>query len=159
MLSNKFKIHAIPRQLYEPLLKLSDPELAHYHARWVVADSEPGYPCRVSLQDAKPGERLLAISHLHHDSESPYRGAGPIFVRESCKTASLEIGEIPLMLRHRLLSLRGYNELGNMVCAHVVEGVKLESAIAEQFQFESVKYLHIHNAMAGCFNCAVQRAD
>lgn len=26
MLSNKFKIHAIPRQLYEPLLKLSAAE-------------------------------------------------------------------------------------------------------------------------------------
>lgn len=158
MLSTKFRIHALPRQRYEALLALSDFELAQHHARWVIADAEPGYPCRVSLEDAKQGERVLAISHLHQDSESPYRATGPIFVREHCDTANLEVGEIPYMLRHRLLSLRGYDEGGSMCAAEVVDGSKLEGSIAQLFQVEPVAYLHIHNAKAGCFNCAVQRA-
>jgi len=157
MPTTRFRIQAIPRQVYEPFLELSDLELTHYHARWIVAEADLEFPCRVSLQDAKQGERLLAISHLHHDSASPYRAAGPIFVRKNCETARPEIDEVPIMLRHRLLSLRGYSEDGNMLCAQVVEGSKLEFSIADQFQFAAVKYQHIHNAMEGCVNCAVQR--
>lgn len=36
MSSSKFRIQPVPRQLYEPLLTLSDSELAHHHAKWVV---------------------------------------------------------------------------------------------------------------------------
>ena len=38
---------------------LNDKELASHQAKGVIVDEEPGYPCRVSLEDAKIGERVL----------------------------------------------------------------------------------------------------
>ena len=39
--------------------------------------------------DAEPGERLLLVNHRHLDvPASPYRGEGPIFVREGAVRAA-----------------------------------------------------------------------
>ena len=70
-----------------PLFRLSDEELHERSAQWLVADAKPGYPCRVTLEDAEIGERVLAVPFIHHDVQSPYRASGPVFVRESAQTA------------------------------------------------------------------------
>lgn len=84
--------------------------------------------------------------------------SGPIFVREKAKMAILDINEVPNMLRDRSLSLRAYNNDSIMIGAEVVQGKELESAFYRQFQNRDVKYIHIHNANPGCFNCSVYRA-
>lgn len=133
-------------------------ELEAAKAKWVEVDACPGYPCRVSLEDAKIGERVLALNYTHHNTDTPYKSSGPIFVRENAVTADTKVNEIPPMLRHRLLSVRGYSEDGTMLEAEVVEGIDLESCIDEVFQNSCVKYIQIHNAKPGCFNCTVVRA-
>jgi|FLOH01.1.fsa_nt_gi hypothetical protein len=55
MPTTQFRIQAVPRQVYEPLLELSDLELTHYHTRWIVAEADLEFSCRVSLQDAMAG--------------------------------------------------------------------------------------------------------
>jgi len=52
-------------------------ELKLLDAAWITVDTEPGYPCRVSLSDAKVGERVLAVSFSHYNVNSPYRASGP----------------------------------------------------------------------------------
>lgn len=157
-MSSDFVIQALPMEMFSPLLPLSDEELALQKVMWLDVDSEPGFPCRVSLTDAKVGERVLAFSFEHHDVDSPYRSSGPIFVREHARTAEPAKNEIPKMLRHRLLSIRAYDSSHMMIGAQVCQGVELERAIENQFKNSAVEYIHIHNANPGCFDCAVYRA-
>ncbi|WP_222937550.1 DUF1203 domain-containing protein [Spartinivicinus ruber] len=137
---------------------LTDAELIESNAKWMEVDLKPGYPCRVSLEDADIGERILAINYCHHSVDTPYKASGPIFVRENALTANLSINEVPMMLRHRLLSLRAYNDQGMMVDAHITEGVNLDTTINEVFIEPCIEYIQIHNAKPGCFNCTVVRA-
>ncbi len=152
-----FRLEAIPRERFENLLELGEEELRAHHAKWVEVDAEPGYPCRVSLEDAKIGERVLLVTYTHHDVDSPYRASGPIFVRELCRTRMPDIDEIPQMLHHRLLSLRAYDSRAMLAAAEVIEGNDLRNAIHDMFETVTVEYIHIHNARPGCFNCTVRR--
>jgi hypothetical protein len=153
-----FRIAPLERERFSHLLSASDADLAAAGARWVVVDGKPGYPCRVSLEDAEVGERVLATSFTHHDVDSPYRASGPIFVRETARTRRLAVNEVPRMLELRKLSVRGYSHEAMMVAAEVVSGLELHEAIPELLAAPEVEYLHIHNAGPGCFNCAVRAA-
>jgi hypothetical protein len=124
----------------------------------VTVDEKPGYPCRVSLTDAEVGETVLLLPFVHHDVESPYRASGPIYVRRGARRAAPAAGEVPLMFRHRLLSLRAYDRDAMMLNAAAAAGTELEAAISDLFAEPAVAYLHIHNARPGCFNCRVDRA-
>ena len=153
-----FQFVALPIENFSHLFSLDDAELASQGARRVNVDSQPGYPCRVSLMDAPVGERVILTPFRHHDVISPYQSAGPIFVRENVPTATPQVNEIPVMFHHRLLSVRAYDEAAMMKNARVVEGRVLEETIRNFFTNTSISYLHIHNAGPGCFNCMVQRA-
>lgn len=76
------------------------------NSRRLTADQHPGFPCRVSLQDAQPGERVLAISYAHHRTDSPYRASGLVFIRQGATQATPAVNEVPAFLHHRLLSVR-----------------------------------------------------
>ena len=156
-MSGTFQFVALPSEQFVPLFGRNDSELEAMGARRLVVDENPGFPCRVSLVDAEVGETVLALPFLHHDVPSPYRASGPIFVRQGVQTATPEVDEIPMMFGHRLLSLRGYDEEAMMVAAEVVDGARLAAAIRAQLADDSVRYLHIHNARPGCYNCRVER--
>jgi len=157
-MSTSFRFVALPSERFEPLFGQSDAELAAIGARRMLADEKPGFPCRVSLADAEVGETVILLPFSHHDVNSPYRASGPIFVREGVRTAAPAVGEVPAMLRHRLLSVRAYDEAGMMRAADVVNGSELEAAVQRLFADPAVAYLHVHNAKPGCFNCSVLRA-
>ncbi len=146
-MSTSFRFVALPSDRFEPLFAQSDTELAALGARRMIVDEKPGFPCRVSLADAEVGETVVLLPFTHHDVASPYRSSGPIFVRKGVPTATPAAGEIPLMLRHRLLSIRAYDAAGMMSGADVVSGSELEAA-----------HFHVHNAKPGCYNCTVVRA-
>ncbi|GMU80472.1 MAG: hypothetical protein AMXMBFR47_03430 [Planctomycetota bacterium] len=152
-----FRLVALPKERFAAFFALSEAELRSRGARRMVVDDKPGYPCRVSLADAEIGETVVLLPFMHHDVETPYRAGGPIFVRERAETATPGVGEVPVMFRHRLLSLRGYTAEGMMAAAKVSPGAELEAAIAGLFVEREVAYLHVHNAGPGCFNCRVER--
>ena len=153
-----FQIIPLPKEGFGSLLTQSDKELRTIGACRMIADKKPGFPCRVSLVDAEPGEEVLLIPFTHHDVTSPYRASGPIFVRVNAQTVKLAVDELPAMLRHRLLSIRAYDESARMVGADVIEGSELEKHIWRFFGERRVEYLHLHNARPGCYNCRVERA-
>jgi hypothetical protein len=157
-MAGSFKLVALDAVAFAGLFEQSDAELAAMGARRMVVDTAPGFPCRVTLADAAVGETVVLLPHLHHDVASPYRASGPIYVRQGGVTATPAIGEIPVMFRHRLLSLRAYDATGMMLGADVVQGTELEDAMGRLFEDEQVDYLPIHNAKPGCFNCRVERA-
>ena len=152
-----FQVVALPAEAFGEFFSLTDDELRARRGRRMVVDHKPGFPCRVSLEDAEIGEEVILVDYTHHDVDSPYRASGPIFVRAKAETAKPAVNEIPGMLQFRLLSVRAYNERGNMRDAGVVEGADLADQIRKFFGDERVAYLHVHNAGPGCFNCRVER--
>ena len=153
-----FKISALPLDAFAPLFDLDDAVLASRGMRRIVADSKPGYPCRVSLVDAEVGERVLLLPFTHHPVPGPYRASGPVFAREAARPAQLAVNEVPDSVRSRLLSIRGYDQEGILLGAHVTEGRALEDVVRRFFADERIEYLHVHNARAGCYSCRVDRA-
>jgi hypothetical protein len=154
-----FRISALPLDPFLPFFELDDAGLAAVGGRRCVADEKPGYPCRVSLVDAEPGEALILLPHTHHDVARPYRASGPIYVREGARQTFPAINEIPEAVRRRLLSARAYDRTGFMVGAAVMEGRELEAGISGFFGDERVAYLHLHNARPGCYSCRVDRVE
>ena len=152
-----FRFRALASEPFADLLAYDDRQLREIGARRMTADEHPGFPCRISLSDATVGETVLLLPYVHHDVDSPYRASGPIFVREHARQAQPEPGEIPVFLLHRLLSVRAYDTNAMMIDAECVQGDELASLIPRLFDNAAVRYLHVHNARPGCFNCAVER--
>lgn len=157
-MNSSFRFVALPAAQFAPLFSQSDSELQAVGARRMAVDENPGVPCRVSLVDAAVGETVLLFPFTHHDVPSPYRASGPIFVRRDATTTIPALDQIPVMFRHRLLSLRGYDASAMMVEADVVNGSGLEEPIRRLFANEGVSYLHVHSAPTGCYLCRVIRA-
>jgi hypothetical protein len=152
-----FRITGLDPAQFRALYSLSDAELAQRKIVRVVADEKPGFPCRVTLRDAEPGERVLLLNYEHQPAESPYRSSHAIFVIENANERYDEIDSVPEALRVRLLSVRSFDAGGMMLDADVLEGAALETAIPRFFADERAEYLHVHNAKRGCFAARVDR--
>jgi hypothetical protein len=153
-----FQITGLPASRFAPLHALTGEELAAHGAVRMVADKEPGFPCRVSLRDAAVGESVLLLNYEHLPVAGPYRSSHAIFVREGATEARLAVNEIPPSLQIRLLSLRAYDRNGMMLEADVVPGEELGPAIERMLERGATDFLHVHNAKPGCFAARVDRA-
>ena len=153
-----FRITGLPAEKFHHMFALSDEELARQGAvRRMADDRGPGYPCRVSLTDAKPGDELLLINYEHLPVDSPYRMRFAIYVRKGDATYD-KTGEVPEQLRNRMLAVRALDSQGMMVGAVLADGSELEGAIAKLFKHPSAGYLHVHYAAPGCYAARVDRA-
>lgn len=153
----RFQISGLPLAPFQPLFGLSDEELARRHIVRRIADERPGFPCRVSLEDAQIGERLLLLNYEHLGVASPYRSSHAIYVRENAVEAHPQVNEVPDVLAIRLISLRAFDAEGMMRAADVVQGQELAPAIERMLGDSSVAYLHAHNAKPGCFAARIDR--
>ncbi len=153
-----FQIHALPKAPFQPLFAMGDAELVDRRACWRTADCEPGYPCRVSLEDAKAGERLILANFEHLGEESPYRASHAVFVRAGARQAHPGPGTVPDVIRRRLISVRGFDAEWMMVAADVIDGDKVDDAIETMFANPHITELHLHIAKPGCYLARVTRA-
>lgn len=142
---------------FAPLFSLDDSTLAAKGMTRVTCTEKPGFPCRVSLEDAEPGESLLLLSFCHHDTASPYRAEGPIFVREKASQA-YDSNTPPPVMRSRVLSVRAYDADGMMKDAGIAQGGEVEAVCERLMTRPDIAYLHVHNAAPGCFAARVERA-
>jgi hypothetical protein len=154
---SSFQLVGIDHEPFEPLFRLTDAELRDRGARRCVATESPGFPCRISLQDAAPGEELLLLPFAHQPANSPYRSSGPIFVRRGAKRRALGVDEVSPYVTTRLMSVRVYDNADMIVAASVCEGAQVADCIREHFANPSASYIHLHNAKRGCFSCRVNR--
>ena len=148
----------LPVEPFRSLFHLDDDELVARGMRRMAVDAKPGFPCRITLEDAEPGERVLLVPFEHHPAHSPYRASGPIFVREAAREAFDEIGDPPSVLRDRILSVRGYASDGMMIDADVTPGDGLVTLLDRLFGSSAIAYAHVHFARRGCFAARVERA-
>ncbi len=147
-----YRIEALPLAPFARYFSMSDSELAAVGARRWVADQPGRAPCRVSLRDADAGERLVLVNHTHlTDPTSPYRAAGPIFVREAAVEAGSVEGPAPEMLAKRPLSLRVYDKRNMMIEGEVIDGRSLDDRLATWFDHPATEQVHIHFAPRGCY--------
>jgi len=153
-----FQVSGLSREQFAPLFGLSDAELATRDIVRRTADKSPGFPCRVSLMDAVPGETLLLLNYEHLPVASPYRARHAIYVREKAVEARVAPGVVPEVLRRRLLSVRAFDGHGMLLDADVVDGREVDEVFASMLAKPGVEFLHVHNAKPGCFAARVDRA-
>jgi hypothetical protein len=155
---SSFQLAGIEHEPFEPLFALSDAELAAQGTVRLIADSHPGFPCRVSLEDAAVGDELLLLHYLHHSVRSPYRASGPIYIRRGQTRRVLAPGLVPDSVARRVISVRAYDLEDMMLTADVSEGTRVAGVLEQLFTDPAVAYIHLHNAKQGCFSCLARRA-
>ena len=149
-----FRISGLPAEPFAHLFALSDNELAEHGAVREIAAGR--YPCRISLTDAEPGDTLILVNYLHQPANTPYRSRHAIYVREG-ETRYEAIDEVPEQLRRRTLSVRGFDDVGMITDADLVEGTELESLVERFFGNPRTRYLHVHFAKPGCYAALIER--
>lgn len=153
-----FRVTGLSPEPFRPLFGLPDAELAARGIRRYVVDRKPGFPDRIEMRDAEPGESVLLLNHVCQPADTPYRASHAIFVREGATRAYDAVGEIPEVMRLRLLSLRAFDADGMMVDADVAEGDGVEALVERLLANPDVAYIHVHNAKRGCYSGRIDRA-
>ena len=155
---SSFLLRGLDSNLFAGLFQLDDAALATRQIVRVTATADSGFPCRVSLADARIGEELLLLSYQHQPADSPYRASGPIFVRHGVACVQLAVNEVPPQVRRRLMSLRAYNAEDRIIFAEVCDGTNVAEWLQHAFDDVAVVYVHLHFARYGCFSCRADRA-
>ena len=153
-----FQISGLNPNKFSHLFGQDEEALAALGVTRMTVDEYPGFPCRITLEDAEVGETVLLLNFEHQSAKTPYRSAHAIFIRESTSKADLEVNEVPQLLKRRLLSVRAFDDAGMMRDAEVIDGESVADLIQKLFVDDSCSYVHIHNAGRGCYAARVDRA-
>ncbi|WP_395373285.1 DUF1203 domain-containing protein [Marinicella sp. W31] len=151
-----FQILPLPSRPFEHLFNKSTAELAQFGAIPYTADHNPGYPCRLRLADAKPGERLILVNYEHLKVASPYRSSHAIFITDGAQTCQPICNDIPTYLSSRPLSVRSFDSFGMMCQAALCEGQNIQPTFEQLLAPQEVEYLHVHTAIRGCYLARVE---
>lgn len=152
-----FRIRGLEPEQFRHVFSLDEAALAKSGMRSMVIDAPNSAPCRVSLRDVDPGERVVLLRYAHQTANTPYRSAGPIFVSEGAKKAFDRVGELPPMFANRPLSVRAYDKDGMMIDADMTQSDP-RKLFEQFFSGAATDYIHVHLARRGCFACRVDRA-
>lgn len=151
-----YRIEGLAPQEFAPLFDLPDEALAGRRARRVVADSD-GYPCRVTLEDAAPGEELVLVNHVSHDVDGPFRTSHAIYVRRLAKEIARFADEIPPILDRRIVSLRGYDHEGMLRDGTIAQPGEADRKVRALLANPAIAAIHAHTATYGCFLARIER--
>ncbi|HEX8389131.1 MAG TPA: DUF1203 domain-containing protein [Sphingomonas sp.] len=152
-----FRITGLDPAPFAPLYGLCDADLATRGVHRVRADAHPGYPDRVELRDAEPGETLLLLNHEHQPAPTPYRSTHAISVLEGATRPAVFVDEVPTALRRRPISLRAFDSAHEMVDADLADGEALGDPIERFLSDPTTAYFHAHYAKRGCYAALVER--
>ncbi len=154
-----FRILGLSPEAFAPLFLLDDAALGALGVRRFVADEPHSAPCRITLEDAEPGERLLLMNHQHQPADSPFRASGPIFVREKGTAGFDAEGIVPDALHRRMLSVRAYDAQAMMVRGQLVPGADVGALLEEWLAEPEVEEVHLHYAARGCYAARAVRSQ
>ncbi|MCB2096727.1 MAG: DUF1203 domain-containing protein [Parvularculaceae bacterium] len=153
-----FAITGLAADEFANLFGLTDEALAERGVIRRTADMKPGYPCRITLEDAEPGETLLLLNYESHKADTPYRSSYAIFIRESAAAPARYVDELPPAMRGRPIALRIFNKDGMLIGADLGrDASETKAKIEAAFADPNAAYIHAHNAMHGCFAAAIER--
>ena len=152
-----FRISGLAADSFRHLYGQPEQALTELGVRRCLVDRSPGFPDRIELRDAEPGETVLLLNYTHQPANTPYRSSHAIYVREGAESTYDQVDQVPAMLRSRQLSVRAFDATGMMRNADVVPGSELEMLIERLFSDRKVAYLHAHFAQPGCFAACIER--
>ena len=150
-----YRIEGLAPGPFEPLFGMSDAELAAINARRAVADG-PGFPCRITLEEAEAGETLLLVNHVSNDADTPFRAAHAIYVRQGGERGEY-VDSVPPLFDTRTLGLRGFDSEGMLQGALLALPGEADGRIRELFERPEIAEIHAHNAALGCFLARIER--
>jgi Protein of unknown function (DUF1203) len=152
-----FRIRGLSAEPFRHLYGFSDAELARHGVKRYVSEMKPGYPDRIEMRDAEPGEKLLLLNYMHQPADTPYRASHAIFIREGAVDTYDRMDEIPEVMQSRLLSLRAFGVDHMLLAADVVMGNESPAFIERLFANPAVAYIQAHNAKQGCYSGRIER--
>jgi hypothetical protein len=152
-----FRVTGLSAAPFRHLFGLPESALTALGVQRRIADNKPGFPDRIELRDAEPGESVLLLNFLHQPADSPYRSSHAIFVLEHATATFDRIDEIPKALRLRTLSLRAFDHRHHIVDADVIDGRTAEESIERLLARPETQYLHAHYAKYGCYAARIER--
>ena len=114
-----FRITGLSPEPFRHLFGLSDDALKAHGARRVIVTEKPGFPDRIEVRDAEPGESVLLVNYVHQPADTPYRASHAVYVLEGAEAAYDAVDEIPEAIRGRTVSLRAFDAEHMMVDADV----------------------------------------
>jgi Protein of unknown function (DUF1203) len=153
-----FRITGLRFEQFEHLFGKPSSELADLGAHRYRADTNPGYPDRISLREAERGEFVLLINYEHQSARTPYRASHAIFLIDGERRRFDAVDEVPPVMRSRVLSLRAFDGHGAMLDADLTDGQHVEQLITRLFANPDADYLHAHYAKRGCYAARIDRA-
>lgn len=131
--------------------------LAANLAEWREVATDSGHPCRVTLEEAQVGERVLLINHTSLDKATPFRTSHAIYVREGARQAAAFEDRLPEMFMQRTLGLRGFSADGYLHDGTLAAPGEAHEAIGSLLAQSEVAYVDIHAAAYGCFLARAER--
>ena len=151
-----FKVSGLSPAAFAHLVGQPDEALAALGARRVVADGA-GYPDRIELRDAEPGETVLLVNYTHQPAATPFRASHAVYVLEKARTPAVFEDRLPPALARRLLSLRAFDADHMLIDAEVVDGGEADREIERMLASPATAYLHAHYARQGCYAALIER--
>lgn len=152
-----FQISGLDPARFTPLFSLSDDALKDRGILRKRVTAHPGFPCRITLEDAAEGETVLLLNHESHAVETPFRSAYAIYVRENAREAARYETVLPPVLRNRAIALRQFDASGILVGADMFLPHEDGLAVIERaLAHPDVAYIHAHNAKHGCFAAEIR---
>jgi hypothetical protein len=152
-----YRIEGLAPDRFRALFALDDEALHAQDARRVVAASDSGYPCRVSLEEARAGEELILLNFVSHDVPTPFRTAYAIYVREQAHEPARFEDEVPPLLASRTLGLRGFDSEGMLHAGLLAMPGEADRRIRELLADPEIATIHVHSATYGCFLACIER--
>ena len=153
-----YRIRGLSPAPFMPLYGLPDDELARRNTKRYVANTMPGFPDRIELRDAEPGERLILVNYVHQPAPTPYHASHAVFVLEGAEKAYDAVNEVPQVLRRRILSIRAFDLNHWLIEGDLCDGQALEPIVQRLLAKPEVAYLHAHYAKPGCYAAHIERA-
>jgi hypothetical protein len=153
-----YRIEGLKHADFEAWFAMSDADLATHNAVRVTATG-PGFPCRISLEDAKTGESLILLNHVSHDVATPYRSSYAIYMRENAREPQSYIDRTPPVFEGRPIALRAFDVSGMLCTAALALPGQADEKIRMLFDDPEIAYIHAHNAAHGCFSAKVERHE
>ena len=123
----------------------------------ITVSAKPGFPCRVTLEDAEIGERVWLFHYVSHDVETPYRTGYAIYVREGAPEPAHYVDAVPPAMESRTLGLRGFDAEGMLRSALLAAPGEADAKIRTLFGSSEIASIHAHNAAHGCFVAKIVR--
>ncbi len=152
-----YRISGLHPEAFAKLLTLDDAALAAHGAMRVTATAKPGFPCRITLEDAEVGEELILLHHISHDVATPYRSAYAIYVRVDARDTATYHNALPPVFEGRPIALRGFDGAGMLKGALLALPGQVDEQIRALFESDEIAYIHAHNAAHGCYAALVER--